>query len=53
MRINYPSDQAGAIPKKRPRSSKWKGWPGIFIIQGDGVKKKVISILIGDSPEFE
>jgi len=51
MRINYPFIKLAYSEKKTP-FVQMEGIAGIFIIQGDG-EKKVISILIGDSPEFE
>jgi hypothetical protein len=51
MRINYPSLRLAYSEKKTP-FIRVEGITGIFIIQGDG-GKKVISILVGDSPEFE
>ena len=61
MRINYPQIKLNHSEKKTP-FVQLEGVAGLFIIQGDGidfVKKvfpngnKVISILIGNSPEFE
>jgi hypothetical protein len=61
MRINYPFVKLGYSEKKTP-IVQLQGVAGLFIIQGDGVdfskkvfpnENKVISILIGDSPEFE
>lgn len=61
MRINYPTIKLGYSEKKTP-FVHLEGTAGLFIIQGSGVdflkkvfpnENKVISILIGDSPEFE
>lgn len=61
LRASYPSIKLGYSEKKTP-FVQLEGVDGIFIIQGDGVdfakkifpnEAKVISILIGDSPEFE
>ncbi|MFH2107864.1 MAG: hypothetical protein ABII93_04265 [Chrysiogenia bacterium] len=61
MRINYPQIKLNHSEKKTPYV-QLEGVEGLFIIQGDGIdfaKKvfpngnKVISILIGNSPEFE
>ncbi|MCJ7525837.1 MAG: hypothetical protein MUP71_11560 [Candidatus Aminicenantes bacterium] len=61
MRINYPQIKLNHSEKKTP-FVQLEGVDGLFIIQGDGIdftKKvfpngnKVISILIGNSPEFE
>jgi hypothetical protein len=61
MRINYPLINAG-ISEKRTPFVKIDGMEGLFIIRSEGVnvskrifpgKTKIISILIGNSPEFE
>jgi hypothetical protein len=61
MRINYPKVSVGISDKKTP-FVKIDGVNGLFVIQNDGVniirqiipnKTKVISILIGNSLEFE
>ncbi len=61
LRISYPRIRLGYSEKKTP-FAQLEGVGGIFIIQGEGVdfaKKifpneiKIISILVGDSPEFE
>jgi hypothetical protein len=51
MRINYPFIKLAYSEKKTP-FVQVDDVAGIFIIQGDG-EKKIISILVGDSPEFE
>jgi hypothetical protein len=61
MRINYPQVQVGISEKKTP-FVKIDGVDGLFVIQNEGVdikrqilpnKTKIISILIGNSLEFE
>jgi len=61
MRINYPQIKLNHSEKKTP-FVQLEGVAGLFIIQGDGIdfmkkvfpnENKVISILIGNSPEFE
>jgi hypothetical protein len=61
MRINYPRVHVGISEKKTP-FVKIDGVDGLFTIQGEGVnflknvfpnKTSIISILIGNSPEFE
>jgi uncharacterized integral membrane protein len=51
MRIHYPVVKLSYSEKKTP-FVQVEAVAGIFIIQGDG-EKKIISILVGDSPEFE
>jgi hypothetical protein len=51
MRINYPMVKLAYSEKKTP-FVQVDDVAGIFIIQGEG-EKKIISILVGDSPEFE
>lgn len=51
IRLHYPQVKLAYSGKKTP-FVRVAGVDGIFIIQGDG-DKKVISILIGESPEFE
>lgn len=51
MRINYPIVKLTYSEKKTP-FVQVDDVAGIFIIQGEG-EKKIISILVGDSPEFE
>jgi hypothetical protein len=51
MRIHYPLVKLAYSEKKTP-FVKVEDVNGIFIMQGDG-EKKIISILIGNSPEFE
>lgn len=51
MRIHYPQVKLAYSGKKNP-FVRVDGVNGIFIIQGDR-EKKIISILIGESPEFE
>jgi hypothetical protein len=51
MRIHYPVVRLSYSEKKTP-FVQVDEVAGIFIIQGDG-EKRIISILVGDSPEFE
>jgi hypothetical protein len=51
IRLHYPVITL-AHSGKRPPFVRMNGVDGIFIIQAEG-EKKVISILIGESPEFE
>jgi len=51
IRLHYPQVKLAYSGKKTP-FIRLAGVDGIFIIQGGG-DKKVISILIGESPEFE
>ena len=51
IRLHYPRVRLAYSGKKTP-FVRLEGSAGIFIIQGGG-DKKVISILIGESPEFE
>jgi hypothetical protein len=51
MRISYPVIRMGHSEKKTPYV-KVEEVTGLFIIQGEG-EKRIISILIGESPEFE
>ena len=50
IRINYPAITLSRSEKKIP-FVKVDGVAGILIIQNEG-EKKVVAILIGDSPEF-
>ena len=61
MRVNYPQIKLSHSEKKTP-FVQLQGISGLFIIQGDGIdfvkkvfpnENKIISILIGNSPEFE
>jgi hypothetical protein len=61
LRVNYPRVNMGISDKKTPYV-KIDGVDGLFVMQGEGVdirrhilpnKTKVISILIGNSLEFE
>jgi hypothetical protein len=61
IRINYPQVQVGISEKKTP-FVKIDGVDGLFVIQNEGIdmkrrilpnKTKIISILIGNSLEFE
>ncbi len=51
LRLYYPSVKL-TYSKEKPAFVRVDGVDGIFIIQPDG-DQKVISILIGESPEFE
>ncbi len=51
MRINYPIIKL-AYSEKRTPFVQVDDVAGIFIVQGEA-EKKIISILVGDSPEFE
>ena len=51
MRINYPIIKL-AYSEKRTPFVQVDDVAGIFIVQGEG-EKKIISILVGESPEFE
>jgi len=51
IRLHYPVVTL-AQSEKKPPFLRLEGVDGIFIIQAEG-EKKVISILIGESPEFE
>jgi hypothetical protein len=51
IRLHYPQVKLAYSGKKTP-FVRVAGVDGIFIIQGAG-DKRVISILIGESPEFE
>lgn len=51
MRINYPIIKL-AYSEKRTPFVQVDDVAGIFIVQGE-VEKKIVSILVGDSPEFE
>ncbi len=51
IRLHYPRVKLAYSGKKTP-FVRVDGVDGIFIIQGEG-DKKVISLLIGESPEFE
>jgi len=61
MRISYPFIKLGYSEKMTP-VVQLEGVAGLFIIQGDGInfskkvfpnENRVISILVGESPEFE
>ncbi len=51
IRLHYPVITL-AHAEKRPPFIRMEGVDGIFIIQAEG-EKRVISIMIGESPEFE
>ena len=51
MRINYPIIKLAYSEKGTP-FAQVDDVAGIFIVQGEG-EKKIISILVGESPEFE
>lgn len=51
MRINYPIIKLAYSDKGTP-FAQVDDVAGIFIVQGEG-EKKIISILVGESPEFE
>ena len=51
MRINYPIVKLASTEKKTP-FIQVEDVAGIFILQGEG-EKSILSILVGDSPEFE